>query len=194
MTYTSDFKNSEVCEIHPIFPDTFSFLLYQNNSAYNDKTIHIQSWFCNFGAYWPDFGAQQPCSWLWCPSQGPPPASVSHFPRGDLRLFRCLPSTEIRFGMTTNGSLKNCLILNLKRCVQGRIFSSWKKWLFFFFPVWSAIELRDQWKKFFVQNWIWSNLRSMSTSFSREAGLLILNQQEGLIEQVIFLLNFNQNL
>lgn len=55
MTYTSDFKNSEVCEIHPIFPDTFSFLLYQNNSAYSDKTIHIQSWFFNFGAYWPRF-------------------------------------------------------------------------------------------------------------------------------------------
>lgn len=38
--------------------------------------------------------------------------------------------------------------------------------------------------EFFVQNWILSNLKSMSTSFNRETSLLILNQQEGLIEQV----------
>lgn len=39
--------------------------------------------------------------------------------------------------------------------------------------------------EFFVQNWMWSNLKSRSASFNRETGLLILNQQGGLIEQVI---------
>lgn len=55
MTLSSDFKNSEVCEIHPIFLDIFTFILYWHNSAYNHKNhLDIRTWarFCHFGEYW----------------------------------------------------------------------------------------------------------------------------------------------
>lgn len=46
---------------------------------------------------------------------------------------------------------------------------------FFFLPVWSA-QRPMQKATDFVQNLIWSNLRSILTSFTKERGLLILNQ------------------